>query len=105
MLARIRTEWCPSVGHDSDAIARLESGQQRRSFARFVVLVQAGCWRSDGITRQKVRCPARVFSSDQGDFAKNTKCPRGDVFEIANRRRDDEQRAGHSMSAECLLYH
>ena len=70
-----------------------------RRLPRFVVLVQARGRRGDGVAREQMRRAARVFGRDQRDFAQHPQRPHGDVFEVADRRGDHEQRAGHVSGA------
>jgi hypothetical protein len=48
-------------------------------------------------------CATRVFGRDERNFSQNAKRPNRNVFEIANWRGDDVQRAGHRVGR--LLYH
>ena len=47
-----------------------------RDFARFVVLVQAGGRRGDGVAGQQMSGPPRVFGGDQRHLAQHPQRPR-----------------------------
>ena len=72
----------------------------------FVVLVKARCRRRDRVPGEQVSCVPRVFGGDHRHLAQHAQRPRGDVFEVADRRGDHEQRAGHvGWETTRLLYH
>ena len=79
----------------SPACSRATSDARLR---RFVVLVQAGGAGGDGVAGEQVSRSARVFGGDQRHFPQDPQRPGRDVFEVADRRGDHEQRAGHERT-------
>ena len=56
------------------------------------------------MTSEEMRCPPRVFRGDQSDLAQHAERPHRDVFEVADRRGDHEQGAGHlSGGVYCTI--
>ena len=95
----IRHQWGARVRHERDTLAFLQARDERWRFPGFIVFMQTGRRRRDRVSREQVRRPPRVFGGDEGDVPENPERAGCDVFEVADRRRDEEQRAGHSMSA------
>ena len=77
--------------------ATLEPGQQCEQLRRFVMFVKA---RGRGLNRvpreQMMRAP-RVFRRDDAHLAQHAQRARGDVLEVADRRGDHEESAGHVL--------
>ena len=57
--------------------------------------MQARCWRGNRVARQQVSGPPRILGGDDGNLAQDSQGAHGDVFEVADRRGDHEQRPGH----------
>ena len=73
----------------------LEPRNQRWRLRRFVVFVQARRRRRDGVAREQMSRAPRVFGGDHRHLAQHSQRAHGDVLEVADRRGDHEQRAGH----------
>ncbi len=91
--ARIRNERCPSVRHKSDVLSGFEFLYEFNRALTFVVLVIADSGRGDLIMREELAGVASVFASDEVGFFKYAQSAQGYIFEIADRRRNDVQRA------------
>jgi len=102
-LSGIRDRRCAGVRHERDALSAFESRDERPGLARFVVFVEAGRWRGDGVPRQQVRGPPRILCGDHRRLAQDAQRPPRNVFEVADGRGDHEQGAGHRTRG--LLYH
>src|SRR5215471_9827069 len=103
MTTWIGDGWCSGVGDERDALIVLKTRDQRRAFSVLIVLMQTRRWRRDSVPRQQMSRTPRIFCGDERNLSKNAKRPNRNVFEIADWRGDDEQRAGHREGR--LLYH
>ena len=67
----------------------------RGRLAPLVVLVQADHRAMDLVVRQQFRGAPGVFGGDEIDLAQRPQRPKREVLEVADRRGDDEEGAGH----------
>ena len=75
MVPRVGDERGPGVRNQGDGVPGQQSGNDRRRFRPFVVLVKARRPRRDGVVLKETRGPAGVFRRDQGDFAQDAEGP------------------------------
>ena len=73
--------------------------------ALFVVLVEAEERCLDLVVPEQVTGAPRVFGGDQIDFAEHPQRPQRDVLEVADRRRDDEERARRRRNRADVALH
>ena len=91
------------VGDQRDVLACPKPGDQPWGLARLVVLAQADERLPDLVVREQLRRPSRVFGGDQIHLAQRPQRPERQVFQVADRRRDDEERCRPCVSGmECL---
>src|SRR5918996_2977233 len=89
---RIRDPGRAGVGHERHRRAVLEPAQDLDPLGELVVLeVRGGRGVDVEVREQRPRAP-RVLAGDEAHLAQHPKRPVCDVLEIADRRRDDEQR-------------
>src|SRR6478752_5000065 len=93
MLARIRNGRRSRIGHQRDALVMLQTGNQRRALPMLVVFVKARRRGGDAVPRQQMSRSPRIFCGDERNLSKDPKRPNRNVFEIADWRGDDVQRA------------
>ena len=103
MTPRIGNGWRSGVGDERDALMVLKTRDQRRAFPVLVVFMKTCRGRRDPVPRQQMSRAPRIFRGDERNLSKNAKRPNRNVFEIADWRGDDVQRAGHRVGR--LLYH
>src|SRR6185295_6665977 len=93
LLAWIRHQRHAGIGDECHVFPGQQAGDERRRLSRFIMFVKTRRRGRDRVARQQMRGPACVFGSDQADLAEDAESPGRDVFEVADRRRDEEQRA------------
>ena len=82
------------VGHQRDFRALLQFDDQFRSLRNFIVLVIADQPLLNLEMRKQFQRLPRVFARDHVHFLQNAQRAQGDVFQIADRRRDYVQASG-----------
>ena len=110
---RVRNSGSAGICNQRDLFASLQTPQQLGKSASRVVFVKAQRWSGNGVSCQKPGSSARILGRYQVHFAQYTERAQSDVFEVANRRRNDEESAGHfgdrrpcrRVSNGWLLYH
>ena len=99
-LAGIGDARCTGIRNQGNGLACGKPADEFRRFPMLVVFVKADHRALDVVPGEELGRAARVFRGDEINLAKRSKCPKCDVLEIADRRRDDEEGAGHERVRE-----
>src|SRR5437867_4460558 len=91
------------VGHERDRAAAGQLAQQLRPTRELVVLEVAHGPLVNVEMREERTRPARVLAGDQVHFAQDAQRAQGDVLEVADRSRDDEERAAQATPTALAL--
>ena len=97
------TPGVPASVTSATPFAALEPGQNLRKPRPGVVFVEAQRWGGDSVMREELCRSPRVFRRDHGRFPQHPQRAECDVLEVADRRGDHEQGAGHRTGS--LMYH
>ncbi len=93
------------IGHDREVVAITEVLEQRGDASIRTVRVQARHARLDRVAGEQPARDARVLRRDQRHGAQHLQRTEGDVTEVADRRRDDIQRAGARPAGRRRVAH
>jgi len=93
-IARVGDSRRAGIGDEGDVAAGPQGAEDPLPLPPLVLLEVGGRGGCDGVGAQENAGPACVLAGHEGGLAQHAQGAQGEVLQVADRRRDDEERAG-----------